>query len=283
RCACGQWMTQCQFWSAVRQAMHRRGIEDYELGRPGTNVASLNARYARRLLAPLPRNAFCELTRDTALSLSPQWRAHLPRVQNRFATLVDVVTELTGSSIVIDSSKSPLQLKYLLRNPRLDIKVVRLVRDGRAVALTYTDEWAYADAADPSLRGGGNGQKRPSARANITDAAREWRRSNESADCVIARLPKSQWTLVKYEDLCANPAGTLGALCGFLQLDRTKVRLDFRARPQHIVGNGMRLDSTSEIRLDDRWRRVLSAEDLRAFELEAGHCNAKYGYSQESS
>src|SRR6185503_10428638 len=107
-----------------------------------------------------------------------------------------------------DSSKVALRLKYLLRIPSLDIKVIRCTRDGRAVSLTYMDDWAFADSADPSLRGGGTGEKRPSVRRNMMEAANEWKRSNEAADCLLAQLPRDQWMEVRYEDLCANPRET---------------------------------------------------------------------------
>jgi hypothetical protein len=41
--------------------------------------------------------------------------------------------------VLVDSSKVGIRLKYLLRIPEIDIRVIRVIRDGRAVALTYTD------------------------------------------------------------------------------------------------------------------------------------------------
>jgi hypothetical protein len=279
RCSCGQRLKDCGFWNQVRQGMAQKGIEDYDVTRAGTSVFAVSSPYARRLLNPLPRNVFWETARDLALSLSPQWRAHLQRTQLRNAALVEVVQEVTGAKVIIDSSKLPLRLKYLLRNPALDIKVIRLVRDGRAVSLTYTDEWSFADASDPALRGGGTGERRAPPRQNMAEAAREWRRSNESADCIIDRLPESQWMRVRYEDLCAQPRPTLEQLCRFLELDPDKINLDFRSKAQHVIGNGMRLDSSSEIRLDERWRSVLPEDALRTFDAVAGGLNRQYRYS----
>jgi hypothetical protein len=279
RCSCGRRLKECDFWSDVREGMRRRGIPDYDVTRAGTSIFSVKSPYVQRLLAPLPRHAFWEAVRDLALWFSPEWRAHLKRTQTRNAALAETISEVAAAKIVVDSSKHPLRLKYLLRNPALDIKVIWLVRDGRAVSLTYTDEWSYADASDPALRGGGTGKQRPPPRRNIAEAAREWRRSNESADCIIDTLPPSQWTQVRYEDLCAQPRQTMEHLCQFLRLDPAKVNLNFRSKPQHVVGNGMRLDSTSEIRLDERWRGALSSETLHSFNAVAGSANDRYGYS----
>lgn len=279
RCSCGELIRQCQFWNQVGQAMAEQGIPNFEICQPGTVVQQVPSDYARRLLAPLPRGPLLEAVRDIALSLSPRWRAHLAQTQTRTAALVRSLLSISGAKLVVDSSKHPLRLKYLLRNPALDIRVIRLIRDGRAVSLTYLNEWEFADASDPALRGGGSGARRPPARRTMSEAAREWRRSQEAAECVLAPLPRSQWIEVRYEDLCSAPRPVLEELCRFLGLDPAQVTLDFRSKPQHVVGNGMRLDRTSEIRLDERWKTHLSAEDLRVFDRIAGKLNRKYGYS----
>jgi len=278
RCSCGELLKDCAFWSNVREGMRQKGFQDFDITRAGTSIYGVASPYARRLLAPLPRGVFWEAARDLALRLSPAWRAHLERTQVLNAALAETVQEIMGAKIIIDSSKLALRLKYLLRNPSLDIKVIRLVRDGRAVSLTYTDEWNFADASDIALRGGGSGKRRAPPRRNIAGAAREWRRSNESADCVAGRLSQSRWTRVRYEDLCAEPRRTLEQLCQFLDLDSSGIHLDFRARVQHVIGNGMRLDSTSEIRLDERWMSALSESAIREFDAVAGKLNQKYRY-----
>jgi hypothetical protein len=46
-----------------------------------------------------------------------------------------------------------------------------------------------------------------------------------------------------------------------------------------VLGNGMRLDTTSAVRLDDRWRQALDADALRAFDAVAGDLNRRLGYA----
>ena len=45
-----------------------------------------------------------------------------------------------------------------------------------------------------------------------------------------------------------------------------------------VVGNGMRLDSTPEIRLDERWKSALTKDDLAVFNRVAGAMNRRCGY-----
>lgn len=279
RCSCRKLIHECEFWQRVAAEMDRRGFPDFEITNAQTNILDIPSPYARRLLAPLHRGPLLELVRDAGLALSPAWHSYRRKVDRRNAALVESLLAVTGAQVVIDSSKQALRLKYLLKVPSLDIKVVRTIRDGRAVSMTYMDEWNYADASDPTLRGGGTGSRRPPVRRNMTEAANEWKRSQEAAESLLAGLPRTQWTEVRYEELCANPDATLRRLSGFLELDPAQIVFDFRSRPQHVIGNGMRFDTTSAIKLDERWRTNLSAEDLATFDRVAGDLNRRYGYA----
>jgi len=278
RCSCRQLIRECSFWKNVSAAMNSRGFRQFDITGAGTSIFNAPGSVARRLLSPLYRSGPLETIRDLALTLTPGWRAHLRETNRRNLALVQSLLEVTGASLVVDSSKVALRLKYLLRIPDLDIRVVRVIRDGRAVSLTYMDEWSFADCSDPALRNGGTGVRRPPPRRNMTEAAREWKRSNEAADALVSTLPRSQWTEVRYEELCADPGATLRRLAPFLGLAPDQTLLDFRSRGQHVIGNGMRMDTTSEIKLDERWRQHLTAEDLAAFDRAAGELNRRYGY-----
>lgn len=261
-CSCDEKIKQCPFWGKVGEAMARKGIPDFDITNAGTSIYEVPGRYAQRLLAPLQRGPFLEWVRDLGLSLSPAWRRHLLQTRQRNRALVEVLQELGEADIIIDSSKSVLHLKYLLQDSRLDIKIIRLIRDGRAVTLSLL----------------GHGLKRPSREETISAAAQEWKRSNEAAECLLRCLPPSQWLAVQYEDLCRQPEATIRQLCRFLGLNAEKVNLDFRSRQSHVLGNEMRLKSSAEIRLDQRWRQQLSQSDLEIFERVAGQMNRRYGY-----
>jgi hypothetical protein len=278
RCSCQQPIRRCRFWEEISAAMAGRGFLDFDITRAGTSISVVDSGYARRLMAPLYRGPALEMVRDFCLLLSPAWRKHLKESTRRNVALIQSLLSATGGSVVVDSSKIALRLKYLLRVTSLDIRVIRVIRDGRAVSLTYTDEWNFADSSDPALRGGGSGARRPPPRRSMTEAANEWKRSNEASDLLLAQLPRHQWTEVRYEELCANPEATVRRLASFLGLDPAETVLDFRSREQHVIGNGMRMDSNSEIRLDERWRDELSSAQLHMFDAVAGDLNRRYGY-----
>jgi hypothetical protein len=278
RCSCGAPIRQCEFWTGITSAMAARGIA-FDIGRAGTDLRSGASGYVTRLLKPLHRGPGLEMLRDIALNLSPGWKEHLRRVDAANAALVSCIKERTGARVIVDSSKIGIRLKYLLRNPAFDVKVVRVVRDGRAVALTYMDPERFADAKDPRLRGGGAGAPRDAERLPLTQAAREWRRSNEEAEALLSTLDRSRWMEVRYESVCGATSDTLDRVFAFAGVEPGRAPKDFRSVVQHVIGNGMRLDTSSEIRLDDRWRSTFTESDLREFDAVAGDLNRRLGYT----
>jgi hypothetical protein len=277
RCSCGEMIGQCAFWRQVGDAMRKRGI-DFDLARADTDFRRPGSRYADFLLQPLVRGWAAEAIRDAALALSPTWQKRYSEIGRRNKTLIEVISEQTGSGIIVDSSKIGIRLKYLLKINDFDIRVIRLIRDGRAVATTYTDPAVYADAGKAELRGGGSGGDRASEKKTMKDAAREWRRSNEEAEAVLAGLEPSKWIEVRYESLCTETEAVLQRLFKFVGASPMNAIENFRKKELHILGNGMRLDESNEISLDDRWKSVLTDRDMQFFEENAGKLNRKYGY-----
>jgi Sulfotransferase family len=278
RCSCGRLIEECCFWRRVREAMTTRGHQ-FDLARPNMHVLDVKNRYAARLLRPLHRGVLMETLRDWALGASSAWRQHLAETQRRNLAFIQALGSVTGAPVVVDSSKLALRLKYLLRIAPLDVRVLRLIRDGRAVAMTYLNPQEFADATDESRRGGGSGITAPPRRElTMREAAREWRRSNEEAETVLRNFPQCKWLEVRYEDLCQAPAATLRNVATFLGLEPNKIVLDFRSRDHHVIGNGMRFDTTSNVRLDDRWKTTLTADQLHVFDTVAGDLNRRYGY-----
>ena len=279
RCSCKQLIRECYFWKRVRSEMERRGVPDFDITRAGTSIHEVKSSYARKLLAPLHRGPVLELLRDAALSLSPAWRKHAKTAGKRNVALMESILAITGGKTIVDSSKIALRLKYLMQLPKVDVRVIRVIRDGRSVSVTYCDDWNFADSSDPTFRGGGNGRKPDRPQRSMTEAAIQWKRSNEAADALVSRLLQSHWMQVRYEDLCADPGRILREISSFLGIDPSKVTLDFRSPEQHVIGNGMRLDSSATIALDERWKEHITQDQRDTFERIAGSLNRKYGYS----
>lgn len=255
RCSCGRKPQACPFWLQVKDQMARRGF-DLDISDFGTRFKYPESRFINRVLHAEHRGPVLEAVRDSLLWLSPGWRRRFRTIAERNVAFFKTVTEVTNSEVLMDSSKHPLRLKFLLRIPELDVNIIHLVRDGRGVAHTYIHD---------------NG-------LSLEKAANEWRINVQAEEKLLARLARNMWRRVRYEDLCADPQAELQRLCVFLGLDPSQVNLDFRSADLHVFGNKMRLSSERTVRLDDRWRTEFTDSQFTTINHLAGKELRRYGY-----
>lgn len=252
QCSCGVELVQCGFWQCVSAAMAKRGFT-YSATTAETDIRNAANPVARKLLKPLHRGPLLELARDVGMVLVG--RSHLERQQALKTALIESVTECTGRPVLVDSSKSGLQLKYHLRNPSLEVKAIGLVRDGRGVALSIARNQS----------------------TTFPKGARDWRRTNEEAQALAERMGEARWIGVRYEALCEDPQGTLNRIWRFIGVAPRD--LDECPAPHaHVLGHGSRIGGSKKIHNSEKWRKELSADDLRTFDSIAGPLNRRLGY-----
>ena len=254
-CSCGVPILTCPFWRRVGETMTARGYR-FDVANAGTDLFDIPSGYVRRLLRPLYRGGAWEAMRDAALGLSPTWRRELPRLQRQNSAFIRALCDLHGVDTIVDSSKTAIRLKYLMRNEDLDVRVVRLVRDGRGTAHIYILERNDA----------------------MPDAAMEWKRSTEEGEKMLADLDPAKVIEVRYEQLCADPVATVARICRFVEVPFDGQLRCFRTNEHHIIGNYMRLETSTEIKLDERWKTVFTQRQLAEFDAVAGELNRNYGY-----
>ena len=255
RCSCGYKAQACPFWMHVIDQMARRGFS-LDITDFGTRFDYPENRFIDRVLHAEHRGPILETIRDSVLWLSTEWRRRFRIIAERNVALIETVTKVTNSQMLIDSSKLPRRLKFLLRIPELEVKVIHLVRDGRGVAHTYIQDNGWS----------------------VEKSAIEWRRGVIAAEKLLARLDRGMWRQVRYEDLCSDPQAELEKLCVFLNLDPSRVNMDFRSTGLHVFGNKMRLSSERAIRLDNKWRTELTDLEISTIEHLVGEQLIRYGY-----
>ena len=275
-CSCREKLERCLFWKDVSRRMAKQGFS-FDIRASRMDLDFGNSRYTKRLLRPLHRGRFLEFVRSALLSLSVSWRRNHIAWQQRNRELIGAISDTNNTQIIVDSSKTGLRLRYLKNIPGLDVLVIRLTRDGRAVTLTYLQPADFADAKNYNMRGGGVGENR-SYGLDMSGAIERWQRSNEEADLAFESMPEEKRLQISYEDMCTDTATVMFRIFNFLSVKKSLKFREFRESDHHLIGNGMRLDESSEIRLDDRWRQSLSQSDLDVFEDRAGKQNMKYGY-----
>jgi hypothetical protein len=222
QCTCGSGYAECPFWRGLFPAG----------GPPGDLARTCRAVERRSALAHLLTGR-----------IRPACLADYARFQGR---LFDYVRQQSQKPVVLDSSKSARasagRFHALRHVARQDVFVVHLVRSALATMRSYQvhgDNWALEGF-------------RPPHRFPVQRAALGWTLSNALASTIGARLGRSRYLRLRYEDLVERPLEAVSTLGHFLEMDLTPVRdriADARAFvPGHNVG-GNRVRLTGEIML----------------------------------
>jgi hypothetical protein len=263
RCGCGAQFADCVFWGRVGQEAFG-GWDRVDVSR----VAHLNAevdrtRHIPRLAAPAPGLAR---------------RSDLQEYTSYYQRVYTGIMAASGCRALVDSSKHA-SLAFCLRwRQDIDLRVVHVVRDSRAVAHSWTKQVSRPDAAAESFMT----QYSPAV------AAGQWNAQNGTV-ALLGRLG-TPTLRVRYEDLTSAPAATLDEIAAFAGLDASPggppvIGQDAGGRwaelgAAHTVsGNPMRFTTGRvPIRRDERWRTAMPARQRRTVTTLTLPLLARYGY-----
>jgi hypothetical protein len=231
-CACGRPVRECPVWSAaVREAVG-----------PGADPAFYEHSYALANTVLRP-----------GLALEAARRHASPRVaeyRDLMVRLMRALAGVTGASYVVDASKSATGA-LLWASSRLPVHLVQIYRPPAAVAYSEARRVVWPDEV---------ARYAPPSRT-ITKSALRWNAFNVSVSAV-SRCADS-YTLVRYDDLVSDPAGTLqeivGKLPGFEDLVIDEVATSDRG---HLVSGNPSFFERPVIREpDERWKRELTPRE----------------------
>ncbi len=241
-CGCGVKFSQCPLWSRVVPLSFgdppRVDIEAMiDLGRRWSRIRNL------LLLA-------------SAGGRERIRRAMAPHTDAMVA-LYQAVREVSGAEVIVDSSKRPLFAWLAAPRPELEVRVLHLTRDPRAVAYSRR---RLKFNPDKQRNMGGHGPVSTSvawpSRSSV--AAALWERGDRETDYI----------LIRYEDFAAAPRRVFERMLGWLGEDLEVGRIigpdgDYLASPGHtIAGNPVRFKSgVVKVRLDAEWQRKASPWD----------------------
>jgi hypothetical protein len=254
RCSCGALIGDCTFWHRVSVEMERRG-HPFDIT-AGDLLFSYSNDFADRLLTAHTRGPVLEAMRAVGLACHPVARRRRSDVLARNRAFMQVVTEMKGCRVFLDSSKRPERALHLRRIKDLRMKVVHVVRDGRAVAYSCSKNLGIAPP----------------------EGARSWLRDLRSTDRTRRFFEPEDWFTLRYEDLCTNLPDALSRLFRFIGVPHADVS-DFRRSAHHVIGNRMRLAGSREVQLDESWRRELAPADRERISRMVAGTNDRYGYA----
>lgn len=246
-CGCGRPVVECPFWKGVQARVDPLSqpeprIDHFRSGWRGGRV------YRRELIARM-------LAAPAQGTPSPAEGTYGANHQALLAALGDVWEEHGGRRPrwLVDASKDPYRLFWLLRCGLFRIKTIHLVRDPRGYACS---------AAGVGRRP----LSRPRRLRAVAVQAAVWRLQNHLVREVLARhaAPADHCT-VTYESLASAPEATLRRVCTLLDCAfEPGMIAGFRDAPVHAIsGNAMRFERRG-IELDESHRRSLSAVERAA-------------------
>jgi len=254
-CSCRTPVRDCSFWQRVSREMGERG-HPFDVWDADLDFRAREGGIADVLLRAVQRGPVLETARTAGLRLVPGARREMDRIVSRIGSLAEIVAAIKGCDVFLDSSKRPERATLMQRSGDFDLRVIHLVRDGRAVSCS-------------SMKHLGIGPQ---------DAARSWIADNQASEQARRFFPANHWMTLRYEDLCADPDGTLARIHAFAGIPSRNGFHNFRATDHHIIGNQMRLSSTSEIRLDEKWKTALTPEQMATIDRLVAPLNRRYGY-----
>ncbi len=237
-CGCGAPFSACRFWDSVAtEAFGGWSQVDAEEFAETSRLIGTDTRMVPALVGRRPEPARLE-----------RYRSHMRR-------LYQVIQQITGADVLVDSSKLAPYALVFAGLPGIDMRVMHLTRDSRAVAFSWGRR-----VRKPDVRDAGAGSYMDVHPTHAT--ALRWIYHNLLFDVLVPfRAPV---TRIRYERLAASPADeTLSAL-GRLSLavpDGSRSRLQdarFGSAGIHMIGgNPMRFARSQAVRPDEEWRTAM--------------------------
>jgi hypothetical protein len=258
-CGCGTPFHECPFWQDVtKRAFDDPSTVDEEV------ITALRKKVARYwYLLPLTRPAW----------RWPAFRERLDAYTRILERLYGAIGAVSRARCIVDTSKDPRHGFVLAAMRDLDVFVIHLVRDSRAVSYSWQKskprpEIHWEQAAMRTL--------------SPARSARIWNKRNFFSEALGRATPN--YLRVRYEDFCRAPGEQLAEMLGFLGEDPAQSRIleegFFQNRAIHSVsGNPVRFQQGRlEIQPDLGWQEKMNPASRRVVTALTWPLLVRYGY-----
>ena len=169
--------------------------------------------------------------------------------------LLDCVARVSGARVIVDSSHNRWRLLVMSRSAAIDLRVVHVIRDGRAVVNSYSRKYQ-----------------------SLGVGLRRWLIPTALA-LAMRPLVDVPWVRVRYEDLASRPESVLEDLCEFAGLEFEPGMVRYWEHEDYSIGGNRMRRSKRPVKLDERWQSELSTGSRVAVGLLGGWLNWLCGYS----
>ncbi|WP_165977235.1 sulfotransferase [Nonomuraea diastatica] len=255
-CGCSRKFRRCTFWQEVGQAAFGgwRNVDAAEMASLHRSV--MRIRHVPRHVLPGATGAFAQRVHRYAETMAAVYRG---------------IAEVSGSRVIVDSSKFPTSALLLRRVSGIDLRIVQLVRGPHGVVHSWSRKVQRADK---------NG--RLMATHSPVQTAAEWLAFNAAIESF--RLTSTPWTLLRYEDFVAQPRRELSRVLEFAGLPSAGTpflgdgTIDLPA-DHSVAGNPMRIRTgVVPLKADEEWRSAMGPARRRMVTTFTAPGMLRYGY-----
>lgn len=278
-CACRNNFQQCPFWTDIISGLSLQWGVDLVENPQTLDLKIIEGRTRSRFGYLIKIGSRIIGLKSNRLS----GKSNQEKITTRAHEFYDYVRKKSDSKVLIDSSKSIRRALRLSWNRQVDsYRLIFLVRDGRGVIHSRKKRKIVVD--EPQEIDGKTTMKEITHPAihpsrSILRYITAWLQVNLSTYLGLLTVPRGNWMILKYEDLCRSPEKTLQDVCKFLNLDYEAGMIDFRQASHHnIDGNPTRFRSGGIKNPDEKWRTGLNSTDRLLFWVIAGWLNFLFGY-----
>lgn len=195
--------------------------------------------------------------------------------------LFSQIADFSGKRVVSVSKIG--DFKSFLNPERSTVKVIRLIRDGRAFLASISRKYPNHKTAA---------------------IVQNWHDLSVQMDRWTASFPRENGITLRYEDILKNTESCLRKICTFIGIEFESAMLEYWKVQHHVIGVNKgtlsfvkkhfgQSQSTSDNHFyssqnparftDERWRTEVGPEQLKIFEKIGGRLNRLYGYSPSFS
>jgi hypothetical protein len=251
-CECGQAFHDCPFWVDV-------------VDRAFGGFAAVDAEAVRRSQAAVDRIRYVPALLWRG-SRTKTFRRHLNEFEKMLALLYAAILDVSRAQVVVDSSSDPTYGFVLRSVEPLDVRVVHLVRDSRAVAYSWTRSKRRPEISERTVY---------MRRRSPIQSAVHWDVHNLLLEMLMARDRNAR--RVRYEDLVSHSDAVVRSTCA--AFDDLGAASSSEIPRHSISGNPMRFETGPlRVRLDDEWTEAMATSDRRLVTLTTAPLLARYGY-----
>jgi hypothetical protein len=238
KCGCGLPLQECPTWHAV--------LTEADALLADTDIPPIeSARIDRDRAAVVRWPKALQLLRARP-GPHPHWK-QLDRYIAAVSAIYRAIARVTGARVIVDSTKRPFEPVALGLVPEVDVHIMQVVRDPRAVVYSWQRSRRYRDRDKVEYM--------PRFGASYT--ATSWLALNLFVEVIGRRQPVE---FVRYDDMARDPAAVLRRIADFVGEPAGDLAFltsgTATIAPTHSVGgNPVRMSSGAiKIAPDEEWR-----------------------------